>query len=122
MDERSAVGYKSGETVHQSVPGLRRPTSPATAGRKPAARPPVSLHEVRPESREAGLRSQPKTGRGAGQSPAIVEQRAALHPDEESTSDAPLAGMLDEHHIQALVEFFTILDRWDREAHEFQSL
>jgi len=26
--------------------------------------------------------------------------------------------MLDEHHIQALVEFFTILDRWDREAHE----
>jgi hypothetical protein len=25
MDERSAVELKSGETVHQSVPGLRRP-------------------------------------------------------------------------------------------------
>ena len=113
MDERSAVENKSGETVHQSVPGLRRPTSPATAGRKPAARPPVC-----PESREAGLRSQPKTGRGARKSPAIAEQREALLPDNESSFNAPLAGMLDEHHIQTLVEFFTILDRWDREAHE----
>ena len=117
MNERGADESKSGETVHQSVPGLRRPTSPKTAGRKPAARPCVSLLEAGPQSREAGLRSQPKTGRGAGQSPAIAEQREALYPENQH-SDAPLAGVLDEHHIQALVEFFTILDRWDREAYE----
>jgi len=115
MDERGAVDTKSGKAVHQSVPGLRRPTSPVTAGRKPAARP--SAFEVCPASRAAGLRSQPKTGRGAGQSPAIADEREVLYPENQH-SDAPLARMLDEHHIQALVEFFTILDRWDREAHE----
>ena len=116
MDERSAVEHKSGKAVHQSVPGLRRPTSPVTVGRKPAARPPVC-----PESREAGLRSQPKTGRSARQSLATEGQREALHSENEHF-DAPLAGMLDEHHIQTLVEFFTILDRWDREAHESPGL
>ena len=115
MDERSAVELKSGKTVHQSVPGLRRPTSPATAGRKPAARP--SVFEVGPESRAAGLRSQPKTGRGAGQSPAVKEQRAALHADE-SEGEAPSVTVLEEHDIRLLLEFFTVLDRWDREAHE----
>jgi hypothetical protein len=38
MSEQSAVVRKSGATVDQSVPWLRRPTPPVTAGRKPAAR------------------------------------------------------------------------------------
>ena len=38
--KRNAVGNKSGSTVANSVPVLRRPTSPPTAGRKPAASPP----------------------------------------------------------------------------------
>ena len=43
--KRSAVGNKSGSTVANSVPVLRRPTSPPTAGRKPAASPP-SISDV----------------------------------------------------------------------------
>jgi hypothetical protein len=115
MDERGAVELKSGETVHQSVPGLRRPTSPPTAGRKSAARP--SVFEVCTESRVAGLRSQPKTGRGAGQSPAISDQREALY-SVESQAEGLSVPVLEVHDIRLLLEFFTILDRWDREAHE----
>lgn len=82
MGERSAVRPKSGESVRQSDPGLRRPTPPSTAGRKPAARPRLQLVRTiepaeAPKAREAGL-PQPKTGRGAGQSPAVSAQRAAL--------------------------------------------
>ncbi|HUS20187.1 MAG TPA: hypothetical protein VMZ25_11110 [Terriglobales bacterium] len=45
--KRNAVRNNTGQSVHQSDPGLRRPTFPATAGRKPEACPPL----------------QPKTGR-----------------------------------------------------------
>jgi hypothetical protein len=117
MGERGAAGSKSGATVHQSVPGLRQPTTPVTAGRKPAARPPAFY----PEPRAAGLRSQPKTGRGAGQSPVIETQRGALDrqanftPSEQvKHSEDPLT--LDETSTRALLEFFLTLDRWDREA------
>jgi hypothetical protein len=120
--ERSAVGPKSGESVCQSDPGLRRPTPPSTAGRKPAARPPVQFlpatnSKAVPSSREAGL-PQPKIGRGAGQSPASQTQRAALGSfsrSAESSSVPPYA--LDDSQIAALIQFFQTLDRWDREAH-----
>lgn len=117
MGERSAAGQKSGATVHQSVPGLRLPTPPATAGRKPAARPPDSCSE----SREAGPQSQPKTGRGAGQCPAVEVLREAQYKHASSNSseqgkhsEDPLT--LDETSTRALLEFFLMLDRWDREA------
>lgn len=93
--EHSAVGSKSGLTGSQSGPGLRRPTPVTTAGRKPAARP---------------TSPQPKTGRGAGQSPAITREREALAPN-------PSADAFDESAIRQLIEFFELLDRWDREAH-----
>ncbi len=120
--ERSAVETKSGESVRQSDPGLRRPTPPSTAGRKPAARPPVSqssiLHSsAAVASREAGI-PQPKTGRGAGQSPAEMPQRAALgsfSPPAKSSHDQ--TPTLDDSDIKALIEFFLTLDRWDKEAH-----
>ena len=122
MGERSAVGPKSGESVRQSDPGLRRPTPPSTAGRKPAARPPVSQSSILHSSaavmsREAGI-AQPKTGRGAGQSPAEMPQRAALgsfSPLAEPGQDQIPA--LNDSDIQALIEFFLTLDRWDKEAH-----
>jgi hypothetical protein len=122
MGERSAVRQKSGESVSQSDPGLRRPTTPSTAGRKPAARPSVQFNppidsegDYRP--RAAGG-AQRKTGRGAGQSPAILSQRAALCSFTPSVeSDAVLPYALDDSQITALIEFFQILDRWDREAH-----
>jgi hypothetical protein len=122
MGERSAVRPKSGESVCQSDPGLRRPTPPSTAGRKPAARPPFQVQpptraEDNGQSREAGL-AQSKIGRGAGQSPAVLSQREALRSfTEQSSSHASALGSLDESQIASLLEFFTILDRWDREAH-----
>ena len=82
MGERSAVRPKSGESVRQSDPGLRRPTPPSTAGRKPAARPPVQFHsaadskdDFRP--REAGG-AQRKTGRGAEPRRSVPARSAGL--------------------------------------------
>ena len=107
--ERSAVAIKSGKSVSQSDPALRRPTTPATSGRKPEARPPIA---------------QRKTVRGVGQSPTADGQREALAPNVPSVEreafalDVVPAESLSEIEIQAVIQFFTILDRWDREAHE----
>jgi hypothetical protein len=86
MGERSAVRPKSGQSVSQSDPGLRRPTPPTTAGRKPAARPPVQFLPTTSnhDSRVVNF-SQHKTVRGAGQSPALFTQRAALVARPQST-------------------------------------
>jgi hypothetical protein len=117
MGERSAVERKSGESVRQSDPGLRRPTPPSTAGRKPAARPPVSTlpaPHVEPESlpRDAGI-TQRKTGRGVGQSPTVLAQRKALGPSV--SSDFIPACELSDSELTTLIQFFQTLDRWDRE-------
>ena len=119
MGERSAARPKSGQSVSQSDPGLRRPTPPSTAGRKPAARPPqrnLSFTPLKPPlpPREAGP-SQPKTGRVAGRSPAIQSRRAA--PESEALSSASPLADLQDFELGPLLEFFKILDRWDREAH-----
>lgn len=90
--ERSAVGSKSGKPVHQSGPGLRRPTPAITAGRNPAARP---------------TPPQPKTGPGCGVgNPATPREREALALDT-----------FDGSSIRQLIEFFELLDQWNREAH-----
>jgi len=134
MGERDAVGSKSGQSVSQSDPGLRRPTLPPTAGRKPEARPPLQSHgfelEVAfaPKLREAGLPYQPKTGRGAGQGTAEELQREALdtdqfsYPSEAGALDARSADSLSVDDLPRLIEFFTMLDRWDREAHGTQTM
>ena len=116
LGERSAVEPKSGESVSQSDPGLRRPTPPSTAGQKPAARPPLSEASCGvflPS--EAGL-VQRKTGRGAGQSRAVFHQREALASiDEFSVPDPIPSCSLDDSQITLLIQFFQTLDRWDRE-------
>src|ERR1019366_4084677 len=122
MGERSAVRPKSGKSVSQSDPGLRRPTPQLTAGRKPAARPSDLLHSlIDPKSDSTTCEaegSQRKTGQGAGQSPAERSRRAALGSFTPSTeSDLVLPYDLNDSQITALIEFFQILDRWDREAH-----
>jgi hypothetical protein len=122
MGERNAVESKSGESVSQSDPGLRRPTLPSTAGRKPAARPPIYFSpatdpNVIPTGRKAGG-TQSKTGRGSGQSPANQAQREALGsftPFAQSDSFPSYA--LDDFQIRSLIQFFQTLDRWDKEAH-----
>jgi len=131
MGERDAVGPKSGPSVTQSDPGLRRPTPPPTAGRKPEARPPP--HSCASDSAvavavavkpcEAGLPYHPKTGRGVGQSPAVELQREALdtsNTTEPSTPPAPnarTADSLSDDDIRQFIVFFQTLDRWDREQH-----
>ena len=126
MGEQSAVGPKSGETVRQSVPGLRRPTTPSTAGRKLAARPPLQFPPATDSTddsrtREAGL-PQRKTGRSARQSLAIQSQREApgsFTGSVQCVSSLPYS--LDDSHISSLIQFFETLDRWDREAHSSNS-
>jgi len=124
MGERSAVEPKSGETVRQSVPALIRPTPPSTAGRKPAARPPCDFPPA-PNSKNdfrscAVTGVQRKTGRGAGQSPAIQSRRDAQCSFTRSDGAAPtLPHSLDDSEVAALIQFFETLDRWDR---EFRSL
>jgi hypothetical protein len=127
VGKRSAVGPKSGPSVHQSDPGLRRPTPPPTAGRKPEACPPIHSHGfwvgVAPKLREAGLPYQPKTGRGTEQSSVEELQREAL--DTYKTTDSPkpttlnarTADSLSDDDIQQFIAFFKTLDRWDREQH-----
>jgi hypothetical protein len=120
MGEWSAVRPKTGKSVRQSDPGLRRPKSPATAGRKPAARPPLqtlpdsSIKPKKPARKAA--HSQPKTGRGAGWNPAQSDRREA-----PEIIDEPLQfSQLPDSELAPLVEFFKILDRWDKEAHGSQ--
>jgi len=121
MGERSAVGPKSGESVRQSDPGLRRPTPPSTAGRKPAARPPLQFlpatnSKSKYRARAAGI-TQRKTGRGAGQSPVVLSRREAPCSFTQSVqTDSALPYALEDSHIAALIQFFETLDRWDCEA------
>jgi hypothetical protein len=125
MGERSAVRPKSGQSVSQSDPGLRRPTPPSTAGRKPAARPPIQVlsftsSKLGVTPREAGT-SHRKTGRGAGQRPASQFRREA--PDTNALVSKPaLLANLQDFELEPLLNFFRILDRWDREARGTQPM
>jgi hypothetical protein len=91
--ERNAAGLKSGNAVAHSAPVLTRPTSPQlpVESRRlaPAQNAVAALHPV-----------QPKSGRGVGQSPTML--------------DAPVN--LEDGDIAKLVELFLLLDSWDREA------
>jgi hypothetical protein len=86
--ERNAVGLKSGSAVAHSVPVLNQPTSPQQ---------PV-------ESRRRSS-VQPKSGRGLGQSPMSAE-------------GALPSPTFDSSEIAKLVEFFLLLDTWDRRRND----
>ena len=81
-----------------------------------------------PEPREAGLSLQRKTGQGTGQSPVIELRREASDTPSESECRAADAlnssptETLSEYEIRQFIEFFTILDRWDREAHGHETM
>lgn len=92
MGKRNAVGTKSRSTVANSARVLRRPTSPSTAGRNPAASPPLL---------------QLKSWRGAGQSPAKEKNEREARSARERE--------LDISSISSLITFFELLDKWDRE-------
>jgi hypothetical protein len=113
--ERSAVELKSGQPVANSGPVLRRPTTPATAGRKPAARPTVSRGcEASPLPQLKG-----RPGFGAGSPEEIARERASASgppTDESAGREAPALDHLDSESIARLRALFELLDRWDREA------
>lgn len=89
-NKRSEVGLKSGKPVANSGPVLRRPTPPATAGRNP-------------EACSSPAQSKSWPGYGAGS------------PVESAGSEAP-ALEPDDAAVNTLLEFFQILDEWDREG------
>jgi hypothetical protein len=94
--EQDAVGLKSGEPVAHSGPVLRRPTSrQSRLNQKQGA-------QLRPAL------PQPKSGQGCGDR---VPANFACNGDAQSLTDADVA---------ALIHFFQILDRWDRELHDAQ--
>lgn len=95
--ERNAVHLKSGQPVYPSGPGLKEPTLPLTADRTSAA------HLITRQSaqRSGGDILQPKRGQGLGQSPMSAEG-ALPFPS------------LEKAEISKLVEFFLLLDAWDR--------
>ena len=73
-----------------------------------------ATHCALAKPRLAGI-AQRKTGRGAGQSPAVHSRRAApgsFTPLVQSPPIEPYA--LDDSQITALIQFFETLDRWDR--------
>jgi len=93
--KRSAVRNNSGKPVYPSGPGLGvGPTPPPTAGRKPEACP---------------YPPQPKTG-------WELEGKAL------GGREAPALNSLDAVSLSQLRQFFELLDRWDREAHEQPSM
>lgn len=95
--ERNAVYLKSGEPVDPSGPGLKRPTLPLTADR-------ISATHLIPRhgaERSGGDPLQPKSGRGLGQRPISAEGAVPL-------------SLLDSADVTRLVEFFLLLDAWDR--------
>jgi len=98
--ERNAVRLKSGEPVSHSGPGLREPTLPVIADRTSAA----CLMNPQSVFGSGGF-LQPKSGRGLGQSPMSAEGALPL----------PL---LESADVAGLVEFFLLLDAWDRRRND----
>lgn len=115
MGERGAVGLKSGDSVANSEPVLRRPGTPSTADRKPAARPPASQRcAVSPAT-------QPQSWQGFGDRvpEEIARERISASGLQPETSVGRAASALetnDTDSISQLRAFFELLDRWDREV------
>ena len=105
--ERIAAGINSGQTVTHSVPGLKQPTNSATAGRTPAARPPLL---------------QLKSGRGMGQRPTSLLFGREAHKEAADRDDATASALLvsepeslnlDDFAIQQIRQVFELLNTWD---------
>ena len=97
MGKRDAALPKSGVQVAHSCPVLKGPTLSPRAGRKPDACPAVS------QGAHLAPCASAQSGRGAGRSPAAV----AVACSEE----------LDAGDLDRLIEFFQLLDQWERKSH-----
>lgn len=101
VGERDAVRNNTGQTVSHSVPGLAvGPSISPTTGRTPGARPPIF-------SAEGGAPCQPKSVRGVG----------ARSPEENREREALASTDLDDFAVSQFIQFFQLLDEWDRGLH-----
>lgn len=115
-DERDAVRNNTGQPVSHSGPGLAvGPTLPQTTGRTPGARPPSS-------PAEGGVLCQPKSVQGGGDGIPAEGARACACAEESSEREALAASDLDDYSISLLIEFFLILDEWDRAANATKTM
>jgi hypothetical protein len=99
LGKRDAVRHKSGGTVTHSVPVLKEPTLSPRASRKLAACPAVS------QGAKLAPCASAKSGQGLGQSPMSAEGALPF-------------SRLDPPEIAKLIEFFLLLDTWDRRRHD----
>jgi hypothetical protein len=105
-------------TTQPRVP--KGPTLSPTAGRKPAA--------LVGSAWGANLRPtlRPKSGQGYGDRvPVEMQRREVPHECFEACSpsaDTSVEHHLDEAEIRALIEFFTLLDTWERKSHAAKNL
>jgi hypothetical protein len=126
MGKRDAVRNNSGLSVDHSDPDLGvGPTNPATSGRNPEACPPISesiknagtgesdgRKKVR---REALDRSQGKSGGARARASLRSEAEQRRTSFESDKHDSWTHDLADPHDISSLINFFKLLDRWDRE-------
>jgi hypothetical protein len=52
----------------------------------------------------------------------VLDTDPTSDPSEAGALDARTADALSEDDLQQIIEFFTILDRWDREAHGTETM
>ena len=96
------------------------PTLSPTAGRKPAA--------LVGSAWGANLRPtlRPQSGQGYGDRvPVEMQRREAPHECFAAYSpsvNSSIERQLDEAEIKALIEFFTLLDSWERKSHATKKL
>ena len=98
----------------------KEPILSSTAGRKPAA--------LVGSAWGANLRPtlRPQSGQGSGDRPPVAMQRRKA-PHEcfaafSQSANSPVERHLDETEIKALIEFFTLLDNWERKSHATKDL
>jgi hypothetical protein len=118
--KRNAAGNKSGSTVANSAPVLRRPTSPLTAGRKPAASPPstsgvgVAIGVGVAVDIAVDLGVDVAVDLGVGASGSQLKSWAVTQSNSSNALSACPPPLLSDSDISELRSFFELLDQWDR--------
>ena len=121
--ERHAVHLNRETRLTTPARVPKGPTLSPTAGRKPAA--------LVGSAWGANLRPtlRPQSGQGCGDGvPVGMQRREAPHECLAAFALHILrrffdrASSLDEAEIQALIEFFTLLDTWERKSHATKNL
>jgi hypothetical protein len=119
-DERHAVHLNRGIRLTTPARVPKEPTLPPTAGRKPA------VHEGSERGAQLRPALRPQSGQGCGDSvPTEIDRRGAPYDVFAAfplPANLPAERKLDAAEITALIEFFTLLDTWERKLHATENL